>query len=56
MQTVNPRLHIEFALMRLSYIMGKPSTYFYKQSADVNKDNVINIADIIQITNIILKK
>ena len=39
-----------------NYITGKSSTNFSKQSADVNKDNIINIADIIQITDIILKQ
>ena len=39
---VNPRLHIEFALMRLSYLLGKPSDKPVVASAGANASSVAN--------------
>ena len=37
-----------------NYIMGKQSKKFDKDAADMNNDNIVNIADIIMVANIIL--
>ena len=38
-----------------SYIMGKTPTGFNKDAADINKDDKVNVADIVLINNIIKK-
>ena len=39
-----------------TYILGNPSTKFRFKNADANGDNVVNVADIVKVVNLIKEK